>query len=84
MLDKECLRQWAAESGQRTPPTSTRLETLTLREVLEKARNVLVNTWDKHLAAAARPEQTLHTPNIHKSGQSDVTCFRCGGPEPSS
>ena len=35
---------------------------------------------DEHLAAVARPEQTSHTSNILKSRQSDVTCFRCGGP----
>ena len=60
--------------------SSTRLETLTLREVLERAHVVLVDTRDEHLAAVARPEQTSHTPNIHKSGQSDVTCFTSGGP----
>ena len=60
--------------------SSTRLETLTLREVLERARAVLVDTRDKHLAAVARHEQTSHTPNTLKSHQSDVTCFRCGGP----
>ena len=59
--------------------SSTRLETLTLREVLERARAVLVDTRDEHLAAEPRPEQTSHTPNILKSRQSDVTCFRCGG-----
>ena len=59
---------------------STRLETLTLREVLERACAMLVDTRDEHLAAVARPEQTSHTPNILKSRQSDVTCFRCGGP----
>ena len=57
--------------------SSTSLETLTLRQVLERARAVLVDTRDEHLAAIARPEQTLHTPNILKSRQSDVTCFRC-------
>ena len=36
--------------------SSTRLETLTLREVLERARAVLVDTRDEHLAALARPE----------------------------
>ena len=59
------------------PRSSTRLETLTLREVLERARTVLVDTRDEHLAAVARPEQTSHTPNIYKS---DVTCFRCRNP----
>ena len=34
---------------------------------------------DKHLAAGVRPEQASHTLNLHKTGQSDVTCFRCGG-----
>ena len=33
--------------------SSSRLEILTLREVLERARAVLVNTRDKHLAAVA-------------------------------
>ena len=60
--------------------SSTRLETLSLREVLERARAVFVDTRDEHLAAVARPEQTSHTPSIFKSRQSDVTCFRCGGP----
>ena len=60
--------------------SSTRLETLTLREVLERARAVLVDTRDEHLAAVERPEQTSHTPSILKSHQCDVTCFRCGGP----
>ena len=50
---------------------STRLETLTLREVLERTCAVLVDTRDEHLAAVARPEQTSHTPNILKSRQSD-------------
>ena len=58
--------------------SSTRLETLTLRAVLERACAVLEDTRDEHLAAVARPEQTSHNTNIHKSGQSDVTCFRCG------
>ena len=60
--------------------SSSRLETLTLREVLERARAVLMDTRDEHLAAVARPEQTSYTPNILKSRQSNVTCFRCGGP----
>ena len=47
MLDKECFCHWAAEWRQ---------ETLTLREVLESARIVLVDTRDEHLAAVARPE----------------------------
>ena len=55
--------------------SSTRLEILTLREVLERAPAVLVDTRDEHLAAVARPEQTSHTPNILKRRQSDVTCF---------
>ena len=50
--------------------SSTRLETLTLREVLERARAVLVDTRDEDMAAVARPEQTSHTPNIPKSRQS--------------
>ena len=57
---------------------STSLETLTLREVDERACSVSVDTSDEHLAAAAQPEQTSHTPSIHKTGLSDVTCFRCG------
>ena len=39
-----------------------------------------MDTRDKHLAAVAWPVQTSHTPNILKSCQSDVTCFRCGDP----
>ena len=35
------------------PRTSTRLETLTLREVLERAHAMLVDTRDKHLATVA-------------------------------
>ena len=60
--------------------SSTRLETLTLREVRERARTMLMDTRDENLAAVARPEQTSHTPNILKSCQSDVICFRFGGP----
>ena len=60
--------------------SSTRLETLTLREVLKRARAVLVDNRDKHLASVAQPKLTSHTPNIHESGQSDVTYFRYGGP----
>ena len=41
---------------------------------------MLVDTRDEHLAAVVRPDQTSHTLNILKSRQSDVTCFRCGGP----
>ena len=59
--------------------SSTRLETLTSREVLERARTILVDTRDEQVAAAARPEHTSHTSNIHKIGQSNVTCFRCRG-----
>ena len=60
--------------------SSTKLETLTLRELQERAHALLVDTRDEHLAAAVRPEQASHTPNLHKTGQSDITCFRCGGP----
>ena len=60
--------------------SSTRIGTLTLRELLERACAVLVDTRDKHLAAAVQPELASHTPNLHKTGQSDVTCFRCGRP----
>ena len=56
---------------------STRMETLTLRELLERARTVLVDTRNEHLAAAVRPKQASHTPNLH---QSDFNCFRFGGP----
>ena len=49
--------------------SSTRLETLTLIEVLERACAVLVDTRDEHLAAAVRPEQASHTLNLHKTGQ---------------
>ena len=57
---------------------STSLETLTSREVDERACSVFVDTSDEHLAAAAQPVQTSHTLSIHKTGLSDVTCFRCG------
>ena len=37
------------------------MENLTLRELLERARTVLVDTKDEHLAAAGRPKQaSLH------------------------
>ena len=58
---------------------STRTETLTLRELLERACAVLVDTRDEHLAATVWPEHASHTLNLHKTGQSDVTYFRCGG-----
>ena len=58
--------------------SSTRIETLTLRELLERACAILGDTKDEHLAAAVWPEQALHTPNLHKTGQSDVNCFRWG------
>ena len=35
---------------------STRIETLTLRDLLERAHAMLVETRDEHLAAAVQPE----------------------------
>ena len=58
--------------------SSTRIETLIFRELLEKACAILVDIRDEHLAAAVQPEQTSHAQNLHKTSQSDVTCFRCG------
>ena len=40
---------------------STRIETLTLRELLERAHAVLVDTKEEHLAAAARTKQASPT-----------------------
>ena len=56
--------------------SSTRLKTLTLREVLEKAHAILVDTRDEHLATAVQPEQASHNQTFTKL-VSDVTCFRC-------
>ena len=55
--------------------SSTRMETLTLRELLERACVVLVDTKDEHLAAAAWP-----TLDLCETSQRGLNCFRCGGP----
>ena len=49
--------------------SSTRMETLTLKELLERAHAVLVDTRDEHLAAAVRPKQASYTPNLHETSQ---------------
>ena len=57
---------------------STRMEILTLRELLERACAVLEDTKDEHLAAAAWPKQASPTPDLRETSQSGLNCFRCG------
>ena len=56
------------------------METLTLRELLEKAHTILVDTKNEHLAAAVQHRQASPTPCLRETGQSGLNCFRCGGP----
>ena len=56
------------------------MKTLTLRELLERARAILVDTKDGHLAAAAQPKQASPTLDLCKMSQSGLNRFRCRGP----
>ena len=69
-MPPKCWMKSAFVNGLPSPVrgrrSSTRLETLTLREVIERSRAVLLDTRDEHLAAAVQPELASHTPNLHK------------------
>ena len=69
-MPPKCWMKSAFVNGLLSPVrgrrSSTRLETLTLREVIERSRAVLLDTRDEHLAAAVQPELASHTPNLHK------------------
>ena len=58
---------------------STRIETLTLRELLERPHTILVDPKDEHLTAAAWPKQASLTLDLRETSQSGLNCFRCGG-----
>ena len=60
--------------------SSTRMETQTLREVPERARAILLDTKDKHLAAATQPKQASLILGLYKTSQRGLNCFRCRGP----
>ena len=80
MLDEECFINGLPSQVRGLLWSSTRMEILTLRELLERARGVLVDTEDEHLVAAARPKQVSLTPDLRETSQSGHNCFRCKSP----
>ena len=80
-MPPECWMKSTFISGQLSHvrgllQSSTRMETLTLRELLERACMVLVDTKDEHLAAA-RPKWALPTLDLCETSQRGLNCFRC-------
>ena len=78
MLDEERFYKWATKSCQETPPIVNLEGNPNFRELLERARAVMVDIKDEHQAAAAQPKQALSTPDLHETSQSGLNCFRCG------